>query len=91
MENHRNKSTGNLALLTNILNFAGNVARTFTVMTEAPGDFMLIMSNILPIVINGYLLLQFYMYWNNRIDSTDKITSTKVPSVVKKSSKTKAQ
>jgi mannose-P-dolichol utilization defect protein 1 len=66
-ENYRNKSTGNLSFLTVVLNFGGNIARTFTVLTEAGNDIIFLISNALPIVVNGIILLQFILYWNNTI------------------------
>jgi mannose-P-dolichol utilization defect protein 1 len=68
IENHRNKSTGNLAFLTNVMNFGGNLARTFTIFTEASDDLLLLASNIIPAMTNGYIFLQFLMYWNNTIN-----------------------
>lgn len=68
VENHRNKSTGNLAFLTNVMNVGGNIARTFTVLTEASGDLLLVASNFTAVFVNGYLFLQFIMYWNNTPD-----------------------
>ena len=80
-ENHKNKSTGNLSFLTSFMNFGGNVARTFTVLTEASGDTMFLISNILPIFVNGYILIQFFLYWNNTINyepvKTTETTTTK--------------
>lgn len=67
-ENHKNKSTGNLSFVSSILNFGGNIARTFTVLTEAGGDTLFLISNVLPIFVNGYIVLQFIMYWNNKIN-----------------------
>ena len=70
MENHRNKSTGNLAFLTTLLNFGGGIARSFTVLTEASGDMFLLASAAIPVLVNGYLFLQFLMYWSNVMDGS---------------------
>ena len=66
-ENAKNQSTGNLSLLTTFLNFGGNIARSFTILTEASGDVLYLISNVLPIFVNGFILLQFILYWNNKI------------------------
>jgi len=72
-ENFKNNSTGNLSLLTTFLNFGGNIARAFTILTEASGDFLYLLSNVIPIFVNGFLLIQFFMYWNNVINYTPMI------------------
>lgn len=79
LENWRNKSTGNLAFLTNVLNFGGNIARTFTVLTETKGDLLLLGSTAIPVLVNGFIFLQFLMYWNNSIgaQSTKPASSAK--------------
>jgi hypothetical protein len=69
------------------MTFGGNIARTFTVMTEISGDILMIVSNIIPILINGYIFVQFLMYWNNRIEPTGETIPGKTPSVSKQSSK----
>lgn len=54
--------------MTNVMNFGGNLARTFTIFTEASDDLLLLASNIIPAMTNGYIFLQFLMYWNNTIN-----------------------
>lgn len=70
-ENYKNKSTGNLSFLTTFLNFGGNIARSFTILTEASGDILYLFSNLMPIMVNGFILVQFLMYWNNAIEYED--------------------
>lgn len=67
MENHKNKSTGNLAFLTNIMNVGGNLARAFTVFTEASNDYLLMAFGIIPFILNGIIFIQFLKYWNNSV------------------------
>lgn len=66
-ENHKNKSTGNLSFITAFMNFGGSVARTFTILTEASSDYLYLLSNVIPIFVNAYILIQFMMYWNNKL------------------------
>jgi len=70
--NHINKSTGNLAMLTVLMNFGGNIARMFTVMVETSNDPLFVLSNAIPIVVNGYLFLQFFLYWNNPMPKVEE-------------------
>lgn len=53
--------------MTTFLNFGGNIARSFTILTEASGDILYLISNVLPIFVNGFILLQFILYWNNKL------------------------
>jgi mannose-P-dolichol utilization defect 1 len=64
MTNFMNKSTGQLAFFTFILNFLGGLARLATVMVETD-DFLYQLQFILGVVLNGIIVIQFLMYWNN--------------------------
>ena len=62
--NFRNKSTGQLAFLTFFLSFAGSAARLATVMFET-NDFLFQLTFILSVALNGFIVLQFFLYWNS--------------------------
>ena len=79
-ENHRNKATGQLSLLTAFLNFGGNVARSFTILTEAGNDLLYLLSNAMPILVNGYILVQFLMYWDNKLEEYTEVRNSTEPS-----------
>ena len=61
--NFRNKSTGQLAFITFFLSFAGSAARLATVMYET-NDFLFQLTFMLSVFLNGFITLQFLMYWN---------------------------
>ncbi|KAL4480782.1 hypothetical protein ABPG72_001651 [Tetrahymena utriculariae] len=62
--NFKNKSTGQLAAITVLLNLSGCVARTFTVLTEAP-DFFVLLNNFEAVILNGTIFAQLLIYWKN--------------------------
>lgn len=59
--NYQNKSTGQLAFITTSLAFAGNVARVFTTLQEVK-DPLLMAFFIIGTLLNGIVLLQFFIY-----------------------------
>ncbi|KAK1294287.1 hypothetical protein QJS10_CPA16g01210 [Acorus calamus] len=60
-KNFKNKDTGELSLLTCLMNFAGSVVRVFTSMQEnAPTS--VIMGSVLGIATNGTILSQILLY-----------------------------
>jgi hypothetical protein len=69
--NFMNKSTGQLAFITFFLNFAGGLARLFTVMVET-SDFMYQLQYILGTVLSAILVVQFALYWNTGKKVTQK-------------------
>jgi mannose-P-dolichol utilization defect protein 1 len=64
LTNFQNKSTGQLAFFTFLLNFLGGVARLGTVLIETD-DFMYQLQFIVSVFLNGTLVAQFLIYWNN--------------------------
>lgn len=64
LTNFSNKSTGQLAFFTFILNFLGGVARLATVLVETD-DFLYQLQFILGVSLNGIIVIQFLLYWNN--------------------------
>ena len=66
-----NRSTGNLAFVTFFLGFAGSAARLATVLVETD-DFLYRLQFIIGTLLNGILVLQFLMYWNNKVQPGDK-------------------
>jgi len=57
----------------NMMYLGGNIARVFTLLTEASGDMLLLASTAIPILANGLIFVQFLMYWNNRIDAKEPV------------------
>jgi len=68
--NFRTKSTGQLALITWLLNFAGSAARIFTTMKEAPGDTLLLAGYVIGVALNGAILLQIIMWGDGKAVET---------------------
>lgn len=64
LTNFSNKSTGQLAFFTFFLSFVGVVARLGTVLIETD-DFLYQLQYILSVILNGIIVLQFVLYWNN--------------------------
>ena len=67
--NYRNQSTGQLAFFTFFLSFLGVIARLGTVLLETD-DFLYQLQYILALFLNGVIVLQFILYWNNKQKST---------------------
>jgi mannose-P-dolichol utilization defect protein 1 len=61
-ENYSNGSTGNLSFITNFLQFAGCVTRIITTLTEL-NDPGLLANYGISTVLNGLIILQFWLYW----------------------------
>lgn len=61
MTNFKNKSTGQLAFITLLLNFVGVSVRLFTVFTEVD-DPLILLSILLGVLLNGILLIQTLLY-----------------------------
>ena len=60
--NFKQGHTGQLALVTLVLNFAGSIARLFTTMQET-GDPVQVAGFGVGILLNGTLVLQVLMFW----------------------------
>ena len=83
MTNFKNKSTGNLAFFTFFLGFAGSLARLATVMAETD-DFLYLLQYVIGAGLNGTLVLQFLMYWNNKVEEASKQEKQATPKKQKK-------
>lgn len=70
IENFKNKSTGQLAFITFLLNFLGSSARIFTVLKETE-DVFLLSTTLTAVTINFILTFQIILYWNS--SSTTKV------------------
>ncbi|CAJ0574099.1 unnamed protein product, partial [Mesorhabditis spiculigera] len=77
-QNWSQRSTGQLAFITVLLQFAGSLARIFTSMQETH-DFQLIMAASLATLFNGSIFAQFLIYWNKELVTSPRTTS-KTPS-----------
>ncbi|TKR80491.1 hypothetical protein L596_014558 [Steinernema carpocapsae] len=66
IENFRNGSTGQLSLISVLLQFGGCVARVFTSLQET-GDNLIILNFAIATVLNGVILAQVLFYWNRSI------------------------
>ena len=64
----RNKSTGSLSIITCALVFIGNLARLYTIIIEADNDWLFKASVILASILNGFIVFQFILYWNNTLE-----------------------
>lgn len=72
--NFTNKSTGQLAFLTFLLNFVGGIARLGTVLVET-SDFMYQLQFMVGVSLSGIIIFQFFLYWNS--EKTKVATSSK--------------
>ena len=68
LSNFQNKSTGQLAFFTFLLSFLGVLARLGTVLMETD-NFLYQLQYILSAFLNGIIVLQFVLYWNNSGDA----------------------
>ena len=75
--NFSNKSTGQLAFLTFMLNFAGSLARLGTVLFESD-DMLFRLQYITGAVLNTLMIIQFALYWNSpaNADAPKKVQPT---------------
>ena len=64
LQNHANKSTGTLSVITFFLQFAGGAARIFTTLHET-GDMSMVAGQAVGMVLSGIVLMQIAMYWDN--------------------------
>ncbi|XP_022868639.1 mannose-P-dolichol utilization defect 1 protein homolog 2-like [Olea europaea var. sylvestris] len=60
-ENFKNKSTGELSLLTSLMNFGGSMVRVFTSMQEK-APMSVILGSVIGIMTNGTILSQIILY-----------------------------
>lgn len=67
--NFDNKSTGQLAILPYIFAFVGNSARVFTTIQEVQ-DMRVLILYLMLISVQGIILLQFWLYWDNSKSKT---------------------
>ena len=68
LTNFQNKSTGQLSFFTFLLSFLGVLARLGTVLFETD-NFLYQLQYILSAALNGMIVLQFILYWNNSGDN----------------------
>ena len=64
LTNFSNKSTGQLAFITFFLSFLGVVARLGTILIETD-DYLYQLQYVLSVILNGIIVFQFGIYWNN--------------------------
>jgi hypothetical protein len=69
--NFKNRSIGQLSLVTCFLQFAGSCARIFTTLQEVD-DVYLVYSNMVAAFLNGVLFVQFMVYPNKSIERKKK-------------------
>ncbi|CAH0481191.1 unnamed protein product [Peronospora belbahrii] len=62
LSNFKQGHTGQLALITLVLNFAGSIARLFTTLQET-GDPVQVVGFGVGILLNGMLVLQVLLFW----------------------------
>jgi mannose-P-dolichol utilization defect protein 1 len=62
--NYRNKSTGQLAFTSVILQLGGTLARIFTSIQET-GDQLVILSFVAAATLNAVIFLQMLIYWSS--------------------------
>lgn len=70
--NFKNKSTGQVSLITNSLSLAGTAARVFTTLVEL-SDPALVINYTVGTLLNLTMVLQIFIYWHN---PTAKVTKT---------------
>nr|CDJ98005.1 Cystinosin ERS1p repeat domain containing protein [Haemonchus contortus] len=61
--NYKDQSTGQLSLVSVLLQLTGTVARVFT-SAQDTGDTLLIVTFAIAAVLNAVLFVQFILYWN---------------------------
>lgn len=69
--NFQNSSTGQLSAITQALLFFGSLARIFTSIQET-GDFIIILSFVVGVVMNGIIMIQILYYWNSAMNVSSK-------------------
>eukprot|EP01017_Pseudomicrothorax_dubius_P034184 TRINITY_DN4655_c0_g1_i2.p1 TRINITY_DN4655_c0_g1~~TRINITY_DN4655_c0_g1_i2.p1 ORF type:complete len:273 (+),score=26.76 TRINITY_DN4655_c0_g1_i2:36-854(+) len=60
--NMRNRSTGQLSIITCFLNLAGSLARIYTTLREVSNDTLIISIRTIAASLNGILVLHFFVY-----------------------------
>ncbi|KAJ5080252.1 mannose-p-dolichol utilization defect 1 protein [Anaeramoeba ignava] len=77
-----NLCTGKLSLISTLLAFLGTIVRLFTVIQDVK-DQLLIISTVTSVVLNGILVLQFFIFSNKSEKTSDpnsqKQNSTNTP------------
>jgi mannose-P-dolichol utilization defect protein 1 len=68
IHNFKEKSTGQLSIITYFLNASGNCARMFTVFKESP-DFVIIMNVMVSLTMNFTLVSQILLIGNTETDT----------------------
>lgn len=78
-KNFRAQSTGQLSVVTALMNLAGSSARVFTTLQEM-NDTVMFIGTITGVVLNGAIVAQIVLYWSN----TNKRNAKKADSKAKK-------
>jgi len=76
LANYRNKSTGVLSLVSNLMSTAGVYARVFTTLVEVP-DKLVLFNALLGAVLNTTVLLQIIFYSKNTAKIVEKEKANK--------------
>ena len=66
-----NKTTGQLSMITCLLNWLGTAARIFTTLQETQ-DFIMLVNYVSSFVVNTVIMVQFVVYWNAKSAQTAK-------------------
>jgi len=64
IEISKNKHTGALSFVTQLMLTLGSLARVFTTLSEIP-DPVVLLSFVSSVLVQGFLLVQIIMYWSN--------------------------
>ncbi|KAF9171206.1 hypothetical protein BGX21_004386 [Mortierella sp. AD011] len=90
VENHKNKSTGQLSAFTVFNYFAGSLARVYTTLTEVD-DVIILSGFLLSTLFNCVLALQMALYWNNAVAKPTKEGKAEGPASVSSETKKRAK
>ena len=66
VNNHKLKTTGQLSVITTLLNFVGGLARVFTTIQQIGYDYSLLSGFFASVFTSGVLLLQMILYRKNK-------------------------
>jgi len=74
--NFKNGSTGELSVITCVLQLGGTAARVFTTLQEVD-DMVILTGFLLGLVLNAIITLQIFWYWNSSSSKTSTTPSKK--------------
>lgn len=75
LNNFKLKTTGQLSLITTLLNFVGGLARVFTTIQQVGYDYSLLSGFAASILTSGLLLLQIVVYHNSKSKQAASVPS----------------